>query len=261
MSDTPANDTRERKPTDGDGRRHRRRRLLRSGGRGLGLRGPSDLRSHELRGDGARVLADRAAARSADAGPRRHRAVARALLARTPSEGADRERARQPRVDLGRGARRVDGRGYRGLVLQADPARRARGAAHALEVAHQARHGESVARSRASRAARRSLSAEGDVQGPGPLDHRGRRGARALAAPRIRPAVPEGFHPARGTERAHRRGHGLRVPRRHGASARVVRARALHGARHESVGAVPLGPNSRIACWRWCAKTISILRW
>ncbi len=55
--------------------------------------------------------------------------LARALVARAPSEGADRERARQPRADHGSGARHVDGRGHRGLVLQADRARRARGVA------------------------------------------------------------------------------------------------------------------------------------
>ena len=34
-----------------------------------------------------------------------------------PPEGADRERARQPRADVGRGARHFDGRRHRGLVL------------------------------------------------------------------------------------------------------------------------------------------------
>ena len=205
----------------------------------------------ELRGHRGRILADGAAAGSADAGPRRHRAVARAAGARSPPEGVDRERARQPRADVGRGARPVDGRRYRGLVLQADPARRARSAADALEVAHEAHHGESAARSGASGAARRALPAEGHVQGSGPLDHRGRRGARALAASRVRPAVSERLHRARRAERADRRGHGLRVPRLDGAGARVVRPRALHGARRQSVGAIPVGSAvSRIGCWR-----------
>ena len=50
-------------------------------------------------------------------------------VARMQAEGAHRERPRQPRADVGRRARRVDGCRHRGLVLQADSARRARGAA------------------------------------------------------------------------------------------------------------------------------------
>ena len=124
------------------------------------------------------------------------------------------------------GARHVHGRGRRRRVLQADRARRARSAARAAEVPDQGHHRQSSAPGHRAGPARRALPAEGHAEKPRPLDRRRRRSARALGAPRVRPAVPEGFHRPRGRERAHRRGYGLRVPRGDGAGARVVLRRA-----------------------------------